>query len=150
MMITLEGKSVFGGVAIGKIQFYKRNEITIKRTRVEDVEAEVERFQNAGHPGAKVRFIPQMPALLPGLERRFLQRVLAIGVVPQDRPGYPVHHARAGFDLRNEGIPIHSFHLPCNVTPVRRASKGHRHAREKYFRFSGWGKKCAAVRRMTY
>ncbi|RGS69831.1 phosphoenolpyruvate--protein phosphotransferase [Dorea formicigenerans] len=46
-MITLEGKSVFGGVAIGKIQFYKRNEITIKRTRVEDVEAEVERFQNA-------------------------------------------------------------------------------------------------------
>ena len=47
MMITLEGTSVFGGVAIGKIQFYKRNEITIKRTRVEDVEAEVERFQNA-------------------------------------------------------------------------------------------------------
>lgn len=47
MMITLEGKSVFGGVAIGKIQFYKRNEITIKRTRVEDVEAEVERFQDA-------------------------------------------------------------------------------------------------------
>lgn len=47
MMITLEGKSVFGGGAIGKIQFYKRNEITIKRTRVEDVEAEVERFQNA-------------------------------------------------------------------------------------------------------
>ena len=47
MMNTLEGKSVFGGVAIGKIQFYKRNEITIKRTRVEDVEAEVERFQNA-------------------------------------------------------------------------------------------------------
>lgn len=47
MMITLEGKSVFGGVAIGKIQFYKRNEIMIKRTRVEDVEAEVERFRNA-------------------------------------------------------------------------------------------------------
>ena len=47
MMITLEGKSVFGGIAIGKIQFYKRNEITIKRTRVEDVEAEAERFQNA-------------------------------------------------------------------------------------------------------
>ena len=47
MMITLEGKSVFGGVAIGKIQFYKINEITIQRTRVEDVEAEVELFQYA-------------------------------------------------------------------------------------------------------
>ena len=47
MMITLEGKSVFGGVAIGKIQFYKRNKITIKRTRVENVETEITRFQNA-------------------------------------------------------------------------------------------------------
>ena len=47
MMIILEGKSVFGGVAIGKIQFYKRNKITIKRTRVENVETEITRFQNA-------------------------------------------------------------------------------------------------------
>ena len=30
-MITLSGKSVFGGIAIGKIAFYKRNEIQIKR-----------------------------------------------------------------------------------------------------------------------
>ncbi len=45
--IVLEGKSVFGGIAIGKIQFYKRNEITIKRVRVEDTAAEVERFHAA-------------------------------------------------------------------------------------------------------
>ena len=25
-MITIEGKSVFGGVSIGKLMFYKRNE----------------------------------------------------------------------------------------------------------------------------
>lgn len=37
-MITLSGKSVFGGIAIGKISFYKRNEITIKRSHVEDTE----------------------------------------------------------------------------------------------------------------
>lgn len=66
MMITLEGKSVFGGVAIGKIQFYKRNEITIKRTRVEDVEAEVERFQNA-----KVKTLE----LLKGLYEKALEDV---------------------------------------------------------------------------
>ena len=29
-MITLTGKSVFGGVAIGKISFYKRSEKTIR------------------------------------------------------------------------------------------------------------------------
>lgn len=66
MMITLEGKSVFGGVAIGKIQFYKRNEITIKRTRVEDVEAEVERFQNAK---------AKMLELLKGLYEKALEDV---------------------------------------------------------------------------
>ena len=33
-MITLTGKSVFGGVAIGRIAFYKRNEIKIGRAHV--------------------------------------------------------------------------------------------------------------------
>lgn len=46
-MITLTGKSVFGGVEIGKIAFYKRNNQQIKRWRVEDTEAEVARFESA-------------------------------------------------------------------------------------------------------
>lgn len=46
-MITLEGKSVYGGIAIGKIAFYKRNEITIKRCHVEDTKREVKRFEEA-------------------------------------------------------------------------------------------------------
>ena len=46
-MITLTGKSVFGGVAIGRIAFYKRNEITIKRIHVDDIEGEVKRFETA-------------------------------------------------------------------------------------------------------
>lgn len=46
-MITLSGKSVFGGIAIGKIAFYKSNEIQIKRSRVEDTEQEVKRFEAA-------------------------------------------------------------------------------------------------------
>ena len=46
-MITLSGKSVFGGVEIGKIAFYKRNERQIKRYRVEDTAAEVKRFEAA-------------------------------------------------------------------------------------------------------
>ncbi len=43
-MITISGKSVFGGVAIGKLMFYKRNEKVIKRTHVDDVDAEWQRF----------------------------------------------------------------------------------------------------------
>ena len=46
-MITLTGKSVFGGVEIGKIAFYKRNNQQVKRWRVEDTEAEVARFEVA-------------------------------------------------------------------------------------------------------
>ena len=46
-MITLTGKSVFGGVEIGKIAFYKRNNQQVKRWRVEDTDAEVARFEAA-------------------------------------------------------------------------------------------------------
>ncbi len=46
-MITLTGKSVFGGVEIGKIAFYKRNERQVRRWRVEDTDAEVKRFEDA-------------------------------------------------------------------------------------------------------
>ena len=46
-MITISGKSVFGGVSIGKILFYQRNDKVIKRERVDDVVAEWKRFQAA-------------------------------------------------------------------------------------------------------
>ena len=46
-MITISGKSVFGGVSIGKLMFYKRSEKTIKRTHVDDVDSEWKRFQEA-------------------------------------------------------------------------------------------------------
>lgn len=46
-MITITGKSVFGGVSIGKLSFYKRNQKVIKRTHVDDVEVECTRFQEA-------------------------------------------------------------------------------------------------------
>jgi len=46
-MIILKGKSVFGGVEIGKLVFYKRNNGQVKRTHIEDVEAEVKRFEEA-------------------------------------------------------------------------------------------------------
>ena len=46
-MITIKVKSVFGGVSIGKIMFYKRNEKVIKRTHVDDVDAEWKRFCDA-------------------------------------------------------------------------------------------------------
>lgn len=46
-MITLTGKKVSEGIAIGKISFYKRDIKEIKRIYVKDVEKEVARFQRA-------------------------------------------------------------------------------------------------------
>lgn len=57
-MITLTGKSVFGGIAIGPLVFYKRNEITIKRNRIEDTEQEIRRFTDA-----RDRAVSQLKAL---------------------------------------------------------------------------------------
>lgn len=57
-MITLSGKSVFGGIAIGKLAFYKRNEIQIKRIHVENTQEEVRRFE-----AAKAEAIAQLQEL---------------------------------------------------------------------------------------
>jgi len=57
-MIVLEGKSVFGGVCIGKIHFYERGKNVVTRTHVEDIERELERFEIA-----KKKAMEQLQAL---------------------------------------------------------------------------------------
>ena len=46
-MIILEGKAVFEGVAIGRLSIYKKAEQSVKREKVTDVEAEIERYAAA-------------------------------------------------------------------------------------------------------
>ncbi len=41
------GKSVFGGVAIGRLSIYKKNTHTVTETKIEDTAAEIKRFENA-------------------------------------------------------------------------------------------------------
>lgn len=52
-MIVLEGKSVFNDICMGNISFYKRNESIIKRYKVEDTKAEINRFHEAKEEGIK-------------------------------------------------------------------------------------------------
>ena len=51
--MVLTGKSAFGGIAIGKIAIYKRNEVQVKRQTVSDTEAEVSRFLEAKETAKK-------------------------------------------------------------------------------------------------
>ena len=46
-MQIYEGKSVFGGIAIGKISVYKKDEQLVKRVKIEDADAEMERYTDA-------------------------------------------------------------------------------------------------------
>lgn len=46
-MEIYNGKSVFGGIAIGRISVYKKGEQQVKRNRITDVDAELSRFEDA-------------------------------------------------------------------------------------------------------
>ena len=41
------GKSVFGGVAIGKIKVFSKEQMQVRRERVSDAEREIERYEAA-------------------------------------------------------------------------------------------------------
>lgn len=45
--MVMEGKSVFGGIAIGKLSVYGKKDQQVKRTKVADTEAEIKRFTDA-------------------------------------------------------------------------------------------------------
>ena len=57
-MITCQGKSVYSGVAIGKIFVYKKADNTVEKYQVEDAAAEFERFK-----AAQAKAITQLQAL---------------------------------------------------------------------------------------
>lgn len=46
-MEIYNGKSVFGGIAIGRISVYKKGEQQVKRNRITDIDAELGRFEDA-------------------------------------------------------------------------------------------------------
>lgn len=46
-MITIKGKSVIGGISVGRISFYKRQDQKVRRIHIEDKNREVQRFYEA-------------------------------------------------------------------------------------------------------
>ena len=57
-MVIYEGKAVFEGVAIGKISVYAKNEQSVKRVKVDDTAAEIDRYAKA-----REKAIDQLKAL---------------------------------------------------------------------------------------
>ena len=52
-MDTYTGKSIFNGIAIGRILFYKKGEQAVKRVKIQDTSAEVERYEKAKQTALK-------------------------------------------------------------------------------------------------
>nr|WP_319489010.1 phosphoenolpyruvate-utilizing N-terminal domain-containing protein [uncultured Caproiciproducens sp.] len=52
-MLILNGKGVFGGIAIGKISYYRHSDICAEQYHVEDTLSEIRRFQLAVQKGIK-------------------------------------------------------------------------------------------------
>lgn len=52
-MITLKGKGVFGGIAIGKLSFFHRTTEEIGRRLIKDTQKEIERYEAARERAAK-------------------------------------------------------------------------------------------------
>ena len=52
-MQIFNGKGVFGGIAIGKISLYRRKEKKIKRNHIDDIPAELDRFEEAKRTAIK-------------------------------------------------------------------------------------------------
>ena len=52
-MQIYNGKSVFGGIAIGKISVYQKKEQQVKRVKIDDPEQEMERYEKAKAEGIK-------------------------------------------------------------------------------------------------
>ncbi|MBQ7792054.1 MAG: phosphoenolpyruvate--protein phosphotransferase, partial [Clostridia bacterium] len=46
-MITIQGKGVYGAVAIGHISFFRRGEVRVRRERITDTQKEFDRFHKA-------------------------------------------------------------------------------------------------------
>lgn len=46
-MIKFSGKGVCGGIAIGTISIFERNEVAVKRTEITDINAEKQRYEDA-------------------------------------------------------------------------------------------------------
>lgn len=51
--MEIQGKSVFSGIAIGRLSIYHKNENTVKRAKVEDIDREITRFETAREEAKK-------------------------------------------------------------------------------------------------
>ncbi len=57
-MNKVYGKSILKGIAIGNILFYQKGEQSVKRVKIEDIQAEIQRYEEA-----KEKAVEQLNAL---------------------------------------------------------------------------------------
>ena len=51
--MVIQGKSVFSGIAIGRLSVYNKAENVVKRVKITDIDGEIRRFEEARKEGKK-------------------------------------------------------------------------------------------------
>ena len=59
-MKEYRGKSVFGGIAIGRICVYQKGEQQVKRVKTEDTDGEMQRYTQAKEAAVRRQFFPDV------------------------------------------------------------------------------------------
>ena len=71
--MELHGKSVFGGIAMGRLSVYHKTDNAVKRTKITDIEAEKKRFEDAKEEGSLVFFMKKQSGKSVKSMRQFLR-----------------------------------------------------------------------------
>ena len=56
-MYEYKGKSVFGGIAIGRIKVYSKEQQQVKRMHIDDCESEKQRYLNEEGRGMNFKYL---------------------------------------------------------------------------------------------
>lgn len=84
-MEQFEGKAIYNGVAIGKIKYYAKSEQQVKRYKVEDVDAELERYEKAKEEaGRQIEELRQKALAEVGEDNAMIFEVHAIMLEDED------------------------------------------------------------------
>ena len=71
--MELHGKSVFGGIAMGRLSVYHKTDNAVKRTKITDIEAEKKRFEDAKEEASLVFFMKKQSGKSVKSMRQFLR-----------------------------------------------------------------------------
>ena len=81
--MTIQGKSVYSGVAIGRLAIYRKSENQVKREKITDTAKEVKRFEDAKDTAKQ-----QLAGLYDKALKEVCRQTFAVRRIPDETCGH--------------------------------------------------------------